>query len=269
MFKKINKNQLGLIGHAELLIVLIVVAGVAFAGIRVYEHISNQNSNPDADATTQLVRAHGIQLESLQREKTMKTWRDTKLYNLRNMTVVRNLSRGYKFTTNKKAYKGGGFFYLDKTADKQGKYYGVYMNRAFEVRSDGKAVFNGVVVPQRNNMPLTSQKTKGGECTASRIWHNGLNNSMVSAIQKVQLHLGKTVPFTTAHRTYNEQACLWEKYNHDRSRVAPPGQSNHNRGTAVDVETNFARTNAQAFREYGLCRPVAGEDWHFEICGSR
>jgi len=266
MFKNINKNQFGLIGHAELLIVLVVVAGVGFAGMRVYQHLSNQASNPDADATTQVVRAHGIQIESLKREKTMKTWRDTKLYNLRNMTVAKNLSRGVKFITNKKAYKNGGFFYLDKSAYKQGKYYGIYMNRAFEVRSDGKAVFDGDIVSQRNNMPLTNQKTKGGECTARRVWHNNLNNGMVSSLQKVQLHLGKKIPFTTAHRTYGEQSCLWEKYNHDRSRVAPPGQSNHNRGGAVDVDTDFARQNAQTFREYNLCRPVPGEDWHFERC---
>jgi hypothetical protein len=266
MIKKLNKNQLGIIGHAELLIFVVIIFGVSFAGLRVYQHISDKDSNPDADAATQIVRAHGIQIEPLSREKTMKTWRDTKLYNLRNMTVAKNLSKGVKFVTNKKAYKGGGFFYLDKSAYKQGKYYGVYMNRAFEVRSDGRAVFNGVVVPQINNMPLTSQRTTGGECTASRVWHSGLKTPMVSAIQKVQLHLGRTVPFTTAHRTYSEQACLWEKYNHDRSRVAPPGQSNHNRGTAVDVDTNFARTNAQTFRDYGLCRPVAGEDWHFEPC---
>lgn len=243
------------------LIILVVLIG--FVGLNLLRKYNN-NSSSLADATT--VGKYNVKLKKLGSKKTFRTWTSTNLYDLKTLRVVKSLPVGSNIGSNTLAYKNGGFFYLASSAKNKGRYHGVFISKVFEVRSGAKAVFAGSLVPIRNGMPLTNQKTNGGTCTARRLWHSGLNNNLVAAVQRVQLETGKHVPMNTAYRTYNEQLCLWNKLGQNPSKVARPGQSNHNRGLAIDVESSFANAYQDTFRKFKLCRPMSYEPWHFELC---
>lgn len=215
------------------------------------------------------VYTSGVKHASLNHPKKVRTWRQAAIYDLKTLKRVKHYGPGKQFTVNRLAYKKGMFFYLDAEAYKQGKLHGVIINRVFVVTKQGKAVHVNHVVGIRNGMPLSNHRTRGGQCTAQRVWHQNLNNNLVASVQRIELHLGKHVPMNTAYRTYEEQRCLWYAKGQNPSVVARPGQSNHNRGLAIDVDTHFANQHASTFREFGLCRPMAHEPWHFEPCGIR
>lgn len=97
---------------------------------------------------------------------------------------------------------------------------------------------------------------------------------------------GIPLQVTSAYRSPEVQARLWEralaKYGSPeaaRKWVAPPGQSQHNRGTAIDFAVNgslirdadspaaqWLRANAAA---YGLDVPMSWEPWQIELAGAR
>lgn len=211
---------------------------------------------------------NNVRYDNFNRYRRYRTWEQTKMYDLDTLRVVRTIPALTVFNVSRIAYVNGGFFYTPPPSEVGGKNYGFYINTAYEINQEGRAVNRaGQVLDMRNNMPLSDHRTSGGECTSSRIWHNGLTNNLVAAVQRVELHLGREVPMNTAYRTYDEQVCLWNKYGQDTSRVAPPGQSNHNRGLAIDVDSNFANQYSGVMRQYGMCTPVPNEPWHFELCG--
>lgn len=244
----------------ERIILIALVVIISFIGFRI---VKKYESSPTADATT---NKYNVKIEDLGSKKTFRTWTSAKMYDLKNFKVVKNLPIGSNIGSRTLGYKNGGFFYLSSDAKQKGKYHGVFISKVFEVRAGGKAVFAGSLVPIKNGMPLTNQKTKGGTCTAKRTWHSSLNNNLIAAVQRVQMQTGKHVPMNTAYRSYNEQLCLWNKLGQDPSKVARPGQSNHNRGLAIDVESSFANSYNNVFREHQLCRPMSYEPWHFELC---
>ena len=160
----------------------------------------------------------------------------------------------------KKAPNGKVFGYFYWVKAKRGETrsdIGIRVDKGFEIKPGMRI---------RNHMPLTNQIASGGTCTAPRVWHKGLDNRVVIAVQKFQMQTGKTVQFTTATRTYNEQACLYRKFG--PGKAARPGCSNHNRGLAIDVSEEFAngKYNGQ-WRKVGLHKPVAGERWHLSPIG--
>lgn len=96
-----------------------------------------------------------------------------------------------------------------------------------------------------------------------------------AAPPEVQPHLRITSGFRSPQR----QAELWQgalaKYGSPdaaRKWVAPPGNSKHNHGQAVDLKyldpiaTKWAHENAAKF---GLAFPLANENWHIEPIGAR
>jgi len=72
-------------------------------------------------------------------------------------------------------------------------------------------------------------------------------------------------------RTYAEQAVLYQRFlNGTGNRAAPPGQSNHEGGRAIDVTDTeaFARAMGRAPARSKLLRGVPGEPWHFSVTGA-
>lgn len=66
-------------------------------------------------------------------------------------------------------------------------------------------------------------------------------NSLVSGafykmVEYIEETYGWDMSASTAFRSYDHQARLWEYYGKDRNRVSPPGSSNHEAGFAVDLD---------------------------------
>lgn len=77
---------------------------------------------------------------------------------------------------------------------------------------------------------------------------------------------------TSGNRTRAEQQRLYDLWKAGKgNRAAPPGQSNHEGGQAVDVTDTegFARAMASAPPGIRLRRGVPGEPWHFSVTGRR
>ena len=108
----------------------------------------------------------------------------------------------------------------------------------------------------------------------------------VAAMLQAAAQEGVNLRITSAYRSPEVQARLWEnalaKYGSPeaaRKWVAPPGRSQHNRGTAVDFagpggllrdanspEAQWLRANAARF---GLDIPMEWEPWQVELAGAR
>lgn len=76
---------------------------------------------------------------------------------------------------------------------------------------------------------------------------------------------------TSGWRSRAEQAVLYQRWLAGTgNRAAPPGQSNHESGQAVDVTDTegFARAMAKAPANSKLLRGVPGEPWHFSVTGA-
>ena len=78
---------------------------------------------------------------------------------------------------------------------------------------------------------------------------------------------GVNLTLTSSYRSYAEQAYLYQLYKSGRGNLAaPPGQSKHEKGLAIDVANGipWMQRNAQRF---GWKANVPGEPWHFEYLG--
>ena len=213
----------------------------------------------------------GLSCNMFSSDKKIRVWDQATVYNLNTGQAIQSLSPLTETKSAGLATKGIARYWILANPSGDTTPRGVFINTAFEITNSnkngaGRPVFNGVVLAQRNFMPLTDQVATGGDCTAPRVWHTNLNNNLVAALQRAQLHLGREIPYNTAWRSFSEQSCL---YNRGGSApVAVPGTSNHERGLAVDINSDFAQSPGvnDVLRRYGLCRTVAGEPWHYELC---
>ena len=107
----------------------------------------------------------------------------------------------------------------------------------------------------------------------------GFNNSLAAMFAAAPPEIQSQLRVMSAYRSPERQAQLWEealaKYGSPeaaRKWVAPPGNSKHNHGQAVDLRflgdeaKNWVHANAA---QYGLNFPMAHEPWHIEPVGSR
>lgn len=110
---------------------------------------------------------------------------------------------------------------------------------------------------------------------------SGLSDPFSQSLQRMlsdapaEVRLG----ITSAYRSPETQARLWEealnKYgsaSEARKWVAPPGNSQHNHGNAVDLK--YLSPAAQAWvhanaGNYGLAFPLGNEPWHIELATAR
>ncbi len=107
---------------------------------------------------------------------------------------------------------------------------------------------------------------------------SGLDSSFEQAVQRlIKDHPG--VRINSGYRSPQRQAQLYaqaiKKYGSEKAArkwVAPPGRSNHGRGTAVDLGFSNAKVRQQVHanaRKYGLHFPLAHENWHIEPIRAR
>lgn len=131
---------------------------------------------------------------------------------------------------------------------------------------------------------ITSGGGGGGQKSASKRGGSGgfnaqagvdlenLNPTMKSNLAAMdaeyQQRTGRKMLFTSGYRSYAKQKELWDRYGHNRNRAAPPGNSMHNWGLAVDVNPPDANKLAQMglLSKYGFHRNLMnhGEPWHIE-----
>lgn len=201
--------------------------------------------------------------------RKMRTWRQAAAYDLKTMKPVRHYGPLREIRVSQLAYKGGMFFYIEAEAAREGKFEGVIINTVYRVNDRGQAVVDNHILPTRNGMPLSQHRTQQGSCTASRVWHHGMNNNMVAAIQRVELHMGRPLPINYAYRTNAEQRCIYNNRGSNGYPVAVPGTSDHEKGLAIDVEYSAAVNPAyeRVMNQFGLCRPIPASDpIHYEYC---
>lgn len=107
----------------------------------------------------------------------------------------------------------------------------------------------------------------------------GFNNSLAAMFAAAPPEIQSQLRIMSAYRSPERQAQLWDdalvKYGSPeaaRKWVAPPGNSKHNHGQAVDLR--FLGDDAQKWvhanaAQYGLAFPMAHEPWHIEPVGAR
>ena len=99
----------------------------------------------------------------------------------------------------------------------------------------------------------------------------GLNTELLQALERVAADLGKDIDVISGHRSYDEQAALYQKYLDGTGNLAaPPGHSNHESGNAADVYVDgVALANvpgaSEVLERHGIHFPVGGEPWHAEL----
>ena len=128
-------------------------------------------------------------------------------------------------------------------------------------------------VPKAGNARFVNF-SKGGVGTSSTKWLTPTGGNEVLKFQKplgdaliaLARASGEPIQVNSAYRSNEEQAALYQAYlNGTGNLAAPPGQSNHNHGAAVDV--NLTPRQRELAGQFGLGFPVAGEDWHMELVG--
>jgi LAS superfamily LD-carboxypeptidase LdcB len=121
----------------------------------------------------------------------------------------------------------------------------------------------------------TSSTTAGGASAATTSAPTDLNPGLVDAFDQAQAgaaEAGHRLTVTSGFRTAEEQAALLEAEVAERGSleealwwVFPPEQSMHVQGLAIDVgDGPAADWLAQEGAQFGLCRTLAWEWWHFE-----
>ena len=104
-----------------------------------------------------------------------------------------------------------------------------------------------------------------------------LHPRLKAAVAQLVAASGGRISVTSGARSTAEQARLWQealaKYGSPEAAddwVAPPGQSMHERGLAVDLGGDLALAVELVERlDLPLWRPMDHEPWHFELVGSR
>lgn len=79
---------------------------------------------------------------------------------------------------------------------------------------------------------------------------------------------GVSLRIRDGYRSHREQVVLWNRYGRDTSRVARPGHSNHQSGTAIDFQDTPGawRWLKRHAHKFGL-HNYAPEPWHYSLNG--
>lgn len=94
--------------------------------------------------------------------------------------------------------------------------------------TDGKKV--KIRLCEIPNFPVTNSSTQKNGHAVINSRASGAVLAMVTAAKQAGVNMSADNTF----RTMSEQEVLWDRYGHDRNRVAPPGYSNHQMGLAID-----------------------------------
>lgn len=98
---------------------------------------------------------------------------------------------------------------------------------------------------------------------------SGLNDNfkdtVLAAANDYKASTGKSFQINSGLRTAAEQKKLWEAYqNGTGPRAAPPGQSRHERGFAVDIQNYNDPAAVAAMNKHGLHNPYGDDKPHFQ-----
>lgn len=144
-------------------------------------------------------------------------------------------------------------------------------NSVLEIQKRLEAQMKPKAVSLINNTPdeMESPVDHGGLTEA--VFNKALNRMIAESGGKISIKSGK--------RSNARQKQLWEqalkKYGDPEiadNWVARPGHSKHETGLAADLAYADAAAKAWAHanaKKYGLHFPLANEDWHAELLGSR
>ena len=117
-------------------------------------------------------------------------------------------------------------------------------------------------------MPSIAPKTYREAATKQA--YTGMNPSFASALRQLIAASGGRLWIKSGFRSVERQQQLWnaalKKYGSAqaaRKWVAPPGKSNHNHGTAVDIGGDMALLRRLG-PQFGLRQPMSWEPWHWE-----
>ena len=135
--------------------------------------------------------------------------------------------------------------------------------------NNAEALISGKTLASKSDVGgerLVDNKDKvfklGGGLTGNESNLQGLNTELQSAVlgalKEYQQITGKTATITSGHRTREEQERVSPTY----GIKAAPGTSNHERGAAIDISAEDARTmeSLGLLAKYGLHRPMGERD---------
>lgn len=137
---------------------------------------------------------------------------------------------------------------------------------------DSSAVSSGVV----GKLTTAGGEVKDGNASEQFLAYyknatlNGLNPEMLrlfrGMVQEYGELTGKKVRVNSGFRTFEDQAA---EYKANPQKAAPPGNSLHEYGLAIDIDSATANDMEKLglLRKYGFTRPVGGEPWHLEAAG--
>lgn len=96
--------------------------------------------------------------------------------------------------------------------------------------------------------------------------HPRLKSHMLGMAQEYGEKTGKSIQINSGYRSYEDQAAL---HRQDPKKAAKPGRSLHEKGLAVDIQTENANELEKLglMKKYGFTRPVGRESWHLEPAG--
>lgn len=79
---------------------------------------------------------------------------------------------------------------------------------------------------------------------------------------------GKSIPVVEAFRSYEDQMRLYTDPK-TKENAAPPGNSTHEKGLALDISSTVADEldKLGLMKKYGFTRPIGKEKWHIEPAG--
>ena len=103
---------------------------------------------------------------------------------------------------------------------------------------------------------------RGSEYISARI------APMYDAMKAAAARDGVTLEIKDGYRSHREQVILWNRFGRNRKRVARPGHSNHQTGTAIDFADTpgawrWLKRNASKFGLHNY-KP---EPWHYSLTG--
>lgn len=121
----------------------------------------------------------------------------------------------------------------------------------------------GMPAPKSASPPPMQKLTKflpGGE----RDDYRKTDPKLLRRALKVARESGDPIEINSGYRSRAEQQALYDAYLAGTGNLAaPPGSSNHEGGTALDL--NMSDAQRALLGKYGLGLPVPGEDWHVEL----
>lgn len=131
-----------------------------------------------------------------------------------------------------------------------------------------------IITPQQTAVDVSNKDIdslleftgSGGKAAFQKLDSNLVKKLMAAAAEYSQATNGKKLQINSSFRTMEEQQRLYDDYTSGKSKIpaAPPGQSKHQMGQAVDIQNYNDPLALKALNNAGLIQKVANDPVHFE-----